>query len=166
MRLHSKCGSSLSSRRWHFVTVQSMVKVVTPVAQKGKVCKRPAAAIPIPQPSPCDLPVVAAHADEVAVPAWLGEADAEKQNQVVLVTAAKLVNEKDDVETVGDSKPLPLRDPASITKLEFRKALQDSVQNPMHDLKRGGRPSSRAFELDVYMGVKEGSAEEQHHHAA
>ena len=36
----------------------------------------------------------------------------------------------------------------------------------MHDLKRGGRPSSRAFELDVYMGVKEGSAEEQHHHAA
>ena len=76
------------------------------------------------------------------------------------------MNEKDDMETVGASKPPPLRDPASVTKLEFRKALQDSLQNPMHDLKRGGRPSSRAFELDVYMGVKEGSAEEQHHHAA
>ena len=100
------------------------------------------------------------------MPDWYGEADAEQQNQVFLVSAAKLVNEKDEVKANEDPKPPPLRDPASITKEEFRKAMQDSIPHPMYDRKRGGRPPSRTLELDFYMGVKEGSADEQHHHAA
>ena len=147
-------------------------KVAKSVAKQAGVCKRPAAnvckrpaaaaAVPIP---PCELPLLA-DAGETAMPDWYGEANAEQQNQVFLVTAAKLVNEADEVRAVEDQKPPPLRDPACITKEEFREALQDSIQNPMYDHKRGGRPPSRTLELDLYVGVKEGSAGEQHHHAA
>ena len=137
-----------------------------PAAAPLNVCKRPAAAIPSPC-IPCDSDALrAAPAEEAVVPEWFGEADAEKQNRVFLVTAAKLVNESDHLEAAGDSKPPPLRDPATITKLEFRKALQDSIENPMYDRARGGRPPSRSLELDVYMGVKEGILGQQHHHAA
>ena len=108
-------------------------KVAKSVAKQAEVCKRPAAnvckrpaaaAVPIP---PCELPLLA-DAGETAMPDWYGEANAEQQNQVFLVTAAKLVNEADEVRAVEDQKPPPLRDPACITKEEFRESLQDSTQ--------------------------------------
>ena len=152
-----------------------MVKIVKPTA-KRVMRKRPAAAAllqpaskrptargsqqlsaPSPKPPPALAPVL---------PDWYGESNEESQNQVYLVTAAKLVNEKEQVEHVGEQAPPPLKDPASISKLEFRTALQDSIANPIRDRKRGGRPSTRTLELDVYMGVMEGELGKQHHHAA
>ena len=82
------------------------------------------------------------------------------------MTAAKLVNEKGRAENALEVKLPPLRDPATLSKLEFRTALQDSIANPIYEHKRGGRPPTRALGLDVYVVVKEGKPEEQHHHAA
>ena len=66
-------------------------------------------------------------AKEAALPDWYGEANGELQNEVFLVTAAKLVNEKDRAENALEVKLPPLRDPATLSKLEFRTALQDSL---------------------------------------
>ena len=100
-------------------------------------------------------------------PDWYGTADPATQNQVFLVTAAKLVNHEDQLEGGGGEGALPrLKHPAKISKVEFRTALQDSIANPIYDCSRGGRPASRTLELDVYMGVKEGKCGEEHHHAA
>ena len=152
-----------------------MVKVVKPDAKGGllkrpataarvqrSACKRPAAAetqeLPAPSTKPPDM--------KTELPDWYGEANAESQTQVFLVTAAKLVNEEDQTENVEDEEPPPLRNPSTITKLEFRTALQDAIANPMYEHKRGGRPPTRKLELDVYVGVMEGNLGEKHHHAA
>ena len=128
--------------------------------------KRPAAAGLHREQAVSPTMVLRAAAQEAEVPEWYGVADDEAQNQVFLVTAAKLVNEEDKVEMDGEQQPPPLKDPATITKLEFRKAIQDSVANPMYDRSRGGRPPTRCLEVDVYVGVMEGELEKQHHHAA
>ena len=91
-------------------------------------------------------------AKEAALPDWYGEANGELQNEVFLVTAAKLVNERDRAENALEVKLSPLRDPATLSKLEFRTALQDSIANPIYEHKRGGRPPTRALGLDVYVG--------------
>ena len=44
--------------------------------------------------------------------------------------------------------------------------MQDCIQKPMYDQARGGRPPSNALEIDVYVGVKEGKAGNEHHHVA
>ena len=56
-------------------------------------------------------------AKEAALPDWYGEANVELQNGVFLVTAAKLVNEKDRAENASEVKLPPLRDPATLSKL-------------------------------------------------
>ena len=153
----------------------SSVKVVKPAA-KGGVRKRPAAAAGV-QQSACKRPAAAESQQlpapstkppdmKTELPDWYGEANAESQNQVFLVTAAKLVNEEDQTQNVEDETPPPLRNPSTITKLEFRAALQDAIANPMYEHKRGGRPPTRKLELDVYVGVMEGELGEKHHHAA
>lgn len=108
------------------------------------VLKRPAAAV--------------ANVEQEGKPLWYGEADAQKQLEVYLVTAAKLVNDEDE-----DSDP-PLKDPAKITKKQFREALFDSLANPVAAAKRG-RPRQKQAELDIYIGVMEGPAKAGHHHA-
>jgi hypothetical protein len=133
--------------------------------QQQPPLKRPAGAASQQEPAPC-ANAPRAPAAEVGLPDWFGEANTEAQQEVYLVTAAKLVNDKDQPESIGEQSPPPLRDPASLSKSEFRAALQDSIANPMYSHKRGGRPATRALELDFYMGVKEGKLEEQHHHAA
>ena len=95
-------------------------------------------------------------------PDWLDEPDEDVQNEVFLVTASKLLHGDD-----ADADP-PLKDPAGISKRDFRLALQDSISNPMYEQTRGGRTASRTPELDVYVGVKESphdGPEGEHHHA-
>ena len=58
---------------------------------------------------------------------------------VYLVTAAKLVNAEDLVQKAGDQPLIALRDPSTISKKQFREALQDSVANPIYERKRGGQ---------------------------
>ena len=144
-----------------------MVKIAKKVKKRQPqvVRKRPAAER---QPQVVRKGPAAATAlgEEAVVPDWYGEADGVLQKQIFLVTAAKLVDEKDHLEKAGELKPPPLRNPANVSKVEFRTALQDSVANPMYEHKQGGRPPTRALELDVYVGVKEGKPGEQHHHAA
>ena len=60
---------------------------------------------------------------EAEAPEWYGVADVEAQDEVFLATAAKLVNDEDKVEMDGDQKPHPLKDLATIAKLDFRKAI-------------------------------------------
>ena len=127
--------------------------------------KRPAAAISQPLPTPCATPPPAL-AEESVLPDWYGEADEDVQRGVYLVTAAKLVNAKDPVQDAGEQPLIALRDPSTISKKQFREALQDSIANPIYEHKKGGRPSTLALELDVYVGVMEGKPGEQHHHAA
>ena len=100
------------------------------------------------------------------LPEWYGESDVDAQIQVFLVTAAKSVNAEKETDDGGGQGLTPLKDPAKISKREFRTALQDSIAKPIYDRARGGRPPTRALELDVYMGVKEGEPGQQHHHAA
>jgi len=114
------------------------------------VMKRPAAAPPKKSTPVLELPVVSARPD------WYNEADDKARLQNYLVTAAKLVNEED---TSADP---PLRDPAKLTKEEFKEALFDSFANPIYGT---GRPRSRTVELDVYFGVVEGPVDSSHHHA-
>ena len=141
-----------------------MAKVVEAVP-KGAMRKRPAAAALFEparkRPSSNTPPALAP-----VLPDWYGESNEESQNQVYLVTAAKLVNEKEDVEHAGGDAPPPPKDPASISKMEFRKALQDSIANPIRDGRRGGRPPTRTLEIDVYVGAMEGELGRQHHQAA
>ena len=136
---------------------------------KPVVRKRPAAA-GWPQQPPCKRPAAAVPQPEsegkAESPAWYGEADGLAQNQVFLVTAAKLVNEENKDEGTGGQMLPPLKDPSTITKVQFRAALQDSIANPVYDQKNGGRPPTRSLELDVYVGVVEGKTGEEHHHAA
>ena len=144
-----------------------MVVGVKPVV-KGVVLKRPAAAALVQQP-PCKRQAPGKSQQSPVpppLPDWYGESNKESNNQVYLVTAAKLVNENDQIELVGENAPPPLKDPASISKLEFRTALQDSIANPIYDRRRGGRPPTRKLEVDVYVGVMEGETGQQHHHVA
>ena len=129
----------------------------------GRTRKRPAAGG---APEEASLPLSAATLPIAEKPEWYGEADPTVQIEVFLVTAAKLVNAEDCPEEGGEGEPPPLRDPATISKVEFREALQDSIAQPIYTHGRGGRPPSRTLELDVYVGVKEGKSGEQHHHAA
>ena len=67
---------------------------------------------------------------------WEGGSDPKAQVQIFLVTAAKLVNDREDsadAAKVDDDVP-PLVDPASVSKDDLRKAIQDSVQNPIYDV--------------------------------
>ena len=76
---------------------------------------------------------------------WESGSDAKAQAQIFLVTAAKLINDREDsadAAKVDDDLP-PLVDPASVSKADLRKAIQDSVQNPIYDRSRGGRPPSQ-----------------------
>ena len=59
-----------------------------------------------------------ASADRVAdtAPDWLVEPDPTAQLYVFLVTAAKLVNGKDETERSGEVRPPPLVDPARLSK--------------------------------------------------
>ena len=125
--------------------------------------KRPAAAG---APQQSVQPVSEATLPITEEPEWYGESDPTAQNQVFLVTAAKLVNAEDNPGQGGDGVPPPLRDPATLSKRDFREALQDSIAQPMYTHARGGRPPSRTLALDLYVGVKEGKIGEQHHHAA
>ena len=139
-----------------------MAKSPKPVAKKKQlVSKRPAATKQLEQ-----VRKRPSSAEEAVLPDWYGDSDEQSQLQVYLVTAAKLVDDNDHVENVGELKPPPLRDPATVSKLEFRTALQDNIANPIYEKKRGGRPPTRTLDLEVYVGVKEGEPEEQHHHAA
>ena len=100
-------------------------------------------------------------------PDWDVEPDPKVQIQVFLVTAAKLVNDRDtpaEPDSSEDNIPA-LVDPASISKAHFRKAIQDSGRNPIYDRSCGGRPPCRQLEIDVYFGVKEGATGQEHHHA-
>ena len=108
------------------------------------------------------LPPASTDSQSIAQPDWLDKPDESLQNEVFLVTASKLLHGDD-----ADADP-PLKDPSGISKHEFRAALQDSMQNPIYDQARGGRPPSRAPELDVYLGVKEPHTdpEHEHHHVA
>ena len=93
---------------------------------------------------------------------WEGGSDPKAQVEIFLVTAARLANDREgsaDAAKVDDDLP-PLVDPASIGKADFRKAIQDSVKNPIYDRSRGGRPPSHQLEIDVYVGVKEGPRQE------
>ena len=49
-------------------------------------------------------------------PDWLVEPDPTAQLYVFLVTAAKLVNGKDETESSGEVRPPPLVDPARLSK--------------------------------------------------
>lgn len=163
------------------VLALAMVKIVKTAARERSqqtVRKRPAGFVVQQEPAPkrpaADVqrqPPSAANASEAqsqegGVPDWYEEEDAEAQIQVYLVTASKLVEEVAAVQDASEQTPLPLRDPSTISKLEFRRALQDSISNPIYKHVRGGRPPTRTMELDVYVGVKEGSLGDQHHHAA
>ena len=121
------------------------------------VLKRPGS-IGVPQQQQRDLPAQSTPTlpKHIDVPEWYGVADVEAQKQVFLVTAAKLVNEEDRVEKDMEQSPPSLKDPATISKREFRIALQDSIARPIYDRSRGGRPPSRQLEVDVYVGVVEG----------
>ena len=128
-----------------------------PAATSLPLCKRPALALEDKRP---------ALAREDDPPEWFGEVNLVAQNEVFLVTAAKLLNDQDDAEDIEDQRPPPLKDPAALSKGEFRKALEDSIANPLYQHKRGGRNATHTPELEFYMGVKEGKPGEQHHHAA
>ena len=49
-------------------------------------------------------------------PDWLVEPDPTAQLYVFLVTAAKLVNGKDETQSSGEGRPPPLVDPARLSK--------------------------------------------------
>ena len=97
-----------------------------PTAAQAVVRKRPAANV--------DDRVNAAHKELCHLPPdWEGESDPKAQVQIFLVTAAKLVNDREtsaDAANVDDDLP-PLVDPASVSKADLRKAIQDSVKNPI-----------------------------------
>ena len=93
-----------------------------PAATSLPVCKRPAVALEDKRP---------ALAREDDPPEWFGEVNLVAQNEVFLVTAAKLLNDQDDAEDIEDQRPPPLKDPAALSKGEFRKALEDSIANPL-----------------------------------
>ena len=133
-----------------------------PAATAATMLKRPAAAQAVVRKRP------AANVDDRVnaackelchlLPDCEGESDSKAHVQIYLVTAAKLVNDREtsaDAANVDDDLP-PLFDPASVSKADFRKAMQDSVKNPIYDRSRGGRPPSRQLEIDVYVGVKSG----------
>ena len=111
-----------------------------PAAAKAVVRKRSAANV--------DDRVNAAHKElSHLLPDREGESDPKAQVQIFLVTAAKLVNDREtsaDAANVDDDLP-PLVDPASVSNADFRKAFQDR-----------GRPPPRQLEIDVYAGVREG----------
>ena len=136
----SSCGPRL-------VCVCDMLK--RPAAAQAVVLKRPAAArAGVPKRSAasvqdngntaetelCQLPLQ-----------WESGSDPKAQVQIVLVTAAKLVNDREDsADAAKDNDDLPpLVDPASVSKADLCKAIQDSVQNPIYDRSRGGRPPSQ-----------------------
>ena len=132
-------------------TVRKRPASAEPPSSTGAVRKKPAAVV-----LPLSTAAPAAAAQGACLPEWFDEADSEAQNEVFLVTGAKLLNDRDEPEDIDEKSPPPLKDPATTSKAEFRKALQDSIANPIYNHKRGGRPAIKALELDFYMGVKEG----------
>lgn len=92
----------------------------------------------------------------------MDEPDETAQISVYSVTGSKLLH-RDDAQPDP-----PLKDPASVSRRDFRLALQDSIANPVYEHVRGGRPPARTPELDLYIGAKEVSqveSEGEHHHA-
>ena len=75
-------------------------------------CKRPAAVVKRPAANVASVPERVAD----AAPDWLVELDPTAQLYVFLVTAAKLVNGKDEIESSGEARPPPLVDPARLSK--------------------------------------------------
>ena len=116
--------------------------------------KRPAAvtsAMPMKRPAAVHAMPMKRPAAAQAKPDWYDVPDGTARLMNYLVTASKLLHEED---VVADP---PLRDPADITKAEFKSALMDSIANPVPIQSRsGGRPRTLAVELDIYFGVKEG----------
>ena len=103
----------LKSLREPLVTLLALMPVLRRSAAGGTptrpMLKRPAAAGLQREQAISPSMIHPATAKDTEVPEWYGVADLEAQNQVFLVTAAKLVNEEDRVNMDGEGKPAPLR---------------------------------------------------------
>ena len=104
------------------------------------VFKRPAAAV---FKRPAAVPLVLPCLEKtLETPDWFDEPDEAAQSEVFLVTAASIVNDQDKEDGA------PLRDPSAATKEDFQKALFDSIENPIYEQKRGGRPPTQTPQLE------------------
>ena len=82
------------------------------VMQRPACHKRPAANVASSRRSGSEVEKVPERVADTA-PDWLVEPDPTAQLYVFLVTAAKLVNGKDKIESSGEARPPPLVDTAS-----------------------------------------------------
>ena len=92
-----------------------MMKRPAAVMKRPACHKRPAANVASSRRSGSEVEKVPERVADTA-PDWLVEPDPTAQLYVFLVTAAKLVNGKDETQSSGEGRPPPLVDPARLSK--------------------------------------------------